>query len=100
MIQYGSIQVVFEEEAINGYFENTKNIKFVNYLATSGEDFSYPPFVTAIPNTKYPEQCAIGVGGVTTTGFNIYTKRTKATDTAIFWVAIGKRKPIDITPMD
>lgn len=59
------------------------------------QEFTNPPVVMAIANSSSPNQCRVGTGSVTTTGCNLYLNRTSATDTNVFWIAIGERAASD-----
>ena len=73
----------------------TANTTKTNEITFDKVGFVNPPVVIATTNSSSPNQCRIGAGSVTTTGFNLYLNRTNTTDTTVFWVAIGERAGSD-----
>lgn len=83
----GDILIAYGKVEFTGLVANTAKTIALNF----GKTFTKPPLVNVSVNSASPHQCSTGCGGVTTTGCNIYLTRTNTIDTAVFWIAIGKR---------
>lgn len=51
--------------------------------------FTVAPTVTITVNSSVPQNCAVGINNVTTTGFTFYFYRTNNTSTSVSWIAVG-----------
>lgn len=83
----GDILIAYGKVEFTGLVANTAKTIELNF----GKTFTKPPLVNVSVNSASPHQCSTGCGGVTATGCNIYLTRTNTIDTAVFWIAIGKR---------
>lgn len=53
--------------------------------------FNSAPFISVTVNTSTPHTSYAGATGVSGTQFDLSFRRTSATDTTVFWMAIGQR---------
>ncbi|WP_270303770.1 hypothetical protein [Terrisporobacter petrolearius] len=68
----------------------TANVS-MDALITFRVPFSRAPFVTATVNSTTPHTSAVGAVSVGNYNFRLTFRRTSATDTTVFWMAIGQR---------
>lgn len=87
ILYLGHTMIIYGRTSFTGLTANSTKTNAITF----DQEFTYAPVVMAIPNSTSPNQCGVGAGSVTTSGCNIYLNRTSATDTNVFWVAIGER---------
>ena len=87
ILYLGHTMIIYGRTSFTGLTANSTKTNAITF----DQEFTYAPMVMAIPNSSSPNQCSVGAGSVTTSGCNIYLNRTSATDTYVFWVAIGER---------
>ena len=81
----GGLLICYGKAEITNITSNTLIIHAVKFPAT----FKSNPFISLTKNSQAPEKISVGAGSLSTTGFNINFLRSTATDTSIFWFAIG-----------
>lgn len=77
MVQSGTVTITPKANEMT-----SKAVKFPNA-------FSGTPNVVATPKTTGKAVQLVSVGGVESTGFNMYVLRENTTDTTIDWIAVG-----------